>query len=372
MPDLLRPRGQEAIALIRRLCETGRFLHDNAPDAQLNWTDERPAPRLTWQMAADGRQRLGFADCEGQPLHLRSLDGATLWFDTAQGRIGALEEDVDADALQLVEASPEVTPDEIAELGAALPNTLAGLDLPRPGAIRQAKRAAKQRTARLTLGRETARDGPRFYGSTVQLPTLTLRFLYDGLEVGEGDVDPRTVRDGEVVTLTRDPQWEAACATQLMEAGALPVDELKVHWPGERMMACDFVFADGEMNLHTLEMSDPHAAVDFAFRMVPELRREGWDIVETSNWPYRLSTETAELMITTQAEAGEAFQGNDWFSLGFKVEIGGKVVDVAPLVAAFLEQVREDWEKVPNVESLTQHLTKRHVSSTGARPAMSR
>ena len=361
LPDLLRPRGQDAIALIRRLCETGRFLHDTAPGAELSWSDEQPTPRLAWRMAADGRQRLGFADGAGQFLRPRSLEGATLWVDTAQGRIGALEEVVDADTLRLVEASPEVTADEVDAVGAALPDRLAGLDLPRPRSIRQTTRAARQRTARLTLGRETAHDGPRYFGTSVQLPTLTLRFDYDGLEVGEGDPDPRMVHDGKIVTLTRDPRWEAACVTRLMEAGALPVEELELHWPGERMMDCDFVFADGEMNLHTLEMSEARAALDFAFRVVPALRRDGWDVVETSKWPYRLSEEAAELAVTTRAEAGEAFRGNDWFSLGFQAEIGGKAVDVAPLIAAFLEQIREDWDEVPDVDTLAQHLAERPV-----------
>ena len=361
LPDLLRLRGDDAIALIRRLCETGRFLHDAAPDAQLRWSGDRPAPCLTWRMGADGRQRLGFAEGAGRPLHLRGLEGATLWIDAEQGRIGALEEAVGDDALQLVEASPEVAPDEIEALGAALPDTLAGLPLPRPRVVRQTRRAADERVARLTLGRESARDGPRYFGTAMQLPTLTLRFVYDGQEVGEGEGDPRMVRDGAIVTLTRDARWERACATRLMEAGALPVEELEVHWPGERMMACDFVFADGEMNLHTLEISDAREALDFAFRVVPALRRDGWEVIETSKWPYRLSDEAAALTVTTRREAGEAFQGNDWFSLGFQAEIGGKPVDVAPLLAAFLEQIREDWDEVPDVETLAQHLADRPV-----------
>ena len=361
LPDLLRPRGQDAIALIRRLCETGRFLHDNAPGAELSWSGEQPAPRLAWSIAADGGQRLGFADGAGQFLHLRSLEGATLWVDTAQGRIGALAEAVDADTLRLVEASPEVAPDEVDALGAALPDSLAGLDLPRPRSIRQTTRAARQRTARLTLGRETAHDGPRYFGTSVQLPALTLRFVYDGQEVWEGDADPRTVHDGEVVTLTRDHRWEAACVTRLMEAGALPVDELELHWPGERMMDCDFVFADGEMNLHTLEMSEARAALDFAFRVVPALRRDGWEVDRDLEMALSPERGAAELSVTTRAEAGEAFQGNDWFSLGFQAEIGGKPVDVAPLVAAFLEQIREDWDEVPDVETLAQHLADRPV-----------
>ncbi|CUH07681.1 ATP-dependent helicase HepA [Jannaschia seosinensis] len=361
LPDLLRPKGQDAIALIRRLCDTGRFLHDTVPGAQLNWSEDRPAARLAWRMAADGRQRLSFVEADGQPLHLRSLDGAALWVDPAKGRIGALEGAVDADALQLVEASPDIAPNETEALGVSLPDTLAGLDLPRPRTVRQTRRKAKQRVARLILGRESARDGPRFYGTAMQLPTLTLRFVYDGQEVAEGGADPQMVGDGEIVTLTRDSRWEAACATRLMEAGALPVEELEIHWPGERMMDCDFVFADGEMNLQTLEVSDERAALDFAFHVVPELRRDGWEVIETPTWPYRLSEEAAELTVTTEAEAGEAFQGNDWFSLGFQAEIGGKPVDVAPLVAAFLEQIREDWDEVPDVDTLRQHLIDRPV-----------
>lgn len=361
LPELLRPRGQDAIALIRRLCETGRFLHDQAPEAQLTWSEDRPALRLAWRMAADGRQRLGFVDAADHALHLRSLDGAALWVDAANGCIGALDEAVGADLVQLVETSPDVGPEEVDALGAALPDTLAGLDLPRPRHIRQTRRAARLRFARLTLGAESARDGPGYWSGLVQLPTLTLRFVYDGQEVRDGDADPRMVAEDEIVTLTRDHGWEAACATRLMEAGALPVDELEIHWPGERMADCDFVFADGEMNLHGLEISNMREALDFAFRVVPELCRDGWEIIETRKWPYRLSEEAAELAVTTRAEAGEAFQGNDWFSLGFQAEIGGKPVDVAPLVAAFLEQLRDEWEELPDVETLAQHLADRPV-----------
>ncbi|MGI3213036.1 SNF2-related protein [Roseovarius tibetensis] len=361
LPSFMRPKGDDAVALIRRLCDTGRFLHDNAPDAQLTWCDARPEPRLAWRMMADGSQRLGVEDAAGQPLQLRGMDDATLWIDTGRGQIGVLAHAVDTEVLRVVDAAPEVAPHEAEALGAALPDTLAGLDLPRPRVIRQSRRAATQQFARLTLGAETARNGPRYWGGSVQLPTLALRFVYDGQEVWDGDTDPRMIADDEIVTLTRDLAWEASCATTLMKAGAVPVEELEIHWPGKRMAECDFVFADGEMNLQSLEISDMREALDFAFRVVPELRRDGWEVIETPKWPYRLSEEAAELAVTTRAEAGEAFQGNDWFSLGFQAEIGGKPVDVAPLVAAFLEQVRDEWEDLPDVETLAQHLACRPV-----------
>ena len=361
LPDLLQPEGEKAVALLRRLCETGRFLHDSAPDALLNWSETRPEARLGWRMTANDGQRLCFEDASGQPLDLRGLDGATLWIDRERGQIGALEGTLGDDVLRLVEGAPEIARHEVMALGAALPDRLAGLPLPRPCTIRQTRRAAIRRFARLILGAETARDGPRHWDNSMQLPTLALRFVYDGQEVCEGDADPSMVAGGEIVTLTRDPGWEADCARRLMAAGALRVGEMEVHWPGEAMMKCDFVFADGEMNLHTLEVLDVRSALDFAFRTVPGLHDEGWEVVETPKWPYLLSEETASLTVETRTEAGEAFQGADWFSLGFQAEIGGGQVDVAPLVAAFLEQIRDEWEEVPDVATLAQHLAGRPV-----------
>ena len=361
LPEIIRPKGADLIALIRRLCDTGRFLHDSAPDAHLAWSMASPTPRLAWQMAADGSQRLGFEDETGRPLDLRGMDGATLWLDRGKGQIGALAQAVETEVLRLVAASPEIAPHEVGALARALPDTLGGLELPRPTAPRQIRRAATQRIARLTLGAETARDGPRSWGNSVQLPTLTLRFVYDGQEVPEGGENPRRLEEGQIVTLARDPDWEGACATTLMRAGALRVEELETHWPGERMMKCDFVFADGEMNMHSLEMSRADAALDFAFRTLPALRRDGWEVIETPRWPFRLSTEAASLTVATRPEAGAAFQGNDWFSLGFQAEIGGKAVDVAPLIAAFLEQSREEWEEVPELGALARHLSERPV-----------
>jgi superfamily II DNA or RNA helicase len=361
LPDLLRPKGEQAIALIRRLCDTGRFLHHNAADAHLTWCETRHEARLGWRMAADGSQKLGFEDATGTALQLRGLDDATLWIDTETGRIGALARALNTAVLQLVASSPKVVPDQAEALGAALPETLAGFELPRPHSMRSTRRAARERFARLTLGAETARDNLRRWGDSLQLPTLTLRFVYDGQEVWEGDTDPRMVSDGEIVTLTRDHRWEATCVMRLTAAGALPIDELEFHRPGERMMACDLVFADGEMNNHSLDFSRMEEALDFAFRVVPELRHDGWEVVETPKWPYRLSEEPAALTVATLSAPGEAFQGIDWFSLGFQAEIGGKPVDVAPLVAAFLEQVRADWDDVPDVESLAQHLADRPI-----------
>ena len=283
-----------------------------------------------------------------------------LWVDTG-GQIGAVTQGLSEDVLRLVTTSSKVSPTEAPALAKSLPETLYGWPLPRPRTLRQIHRSATSRQVRLTLGAETAKDGPRYYGMSVTLPTLTLRFLYEGLEAPEDGGHVTRIEDGQIVTLSRDLDWEGACAERLMQAGALQPEILEHHWPSEKMLHCDFVFVDGEENPETFELTSLDDAKTFAFRTIPALRRDGWEVIETPKWPYKISDEPVDLSVETQTAGGAAFQGNDWFSLGFTAEIGGKPVDVAPLIAAFLRQMRRDWDTVPDVEALTAHLAENPV-----------
>ena len=246
LSTLLRPRGEAAVALIRRLCETGRFLSAARPDAHLAWSDTTPTPELSWRTDEVGRQRLGVADGAGHALALHALDGATIWCDAGSGLIGQLAIPVPAHVIGLVQSSPGIDPEDAAAMRAALPDALGDLALPRPRAFRRVERAPAQRVARLTLGAGPARAGPRRWGGQVQLPALALRFVYDGFEIGPEDAAPRRVEGDEIVTLRRDPKWEADCAIRLQEAGALPVEMLETVRPSERLLRWDFAFAEGE------------------------------------------------------------------------------------------------------------------------------
>ena len=141
-----------------------------------------------------------------------------------------------------------------------------------------------------------------------------------------------------------------------MDAGALMIEDLETYLPVHGMQDWDFAFAEGELNLHTLEESSERDALDFAFKVVPKLCAEGWEVHETPSWPFKLSAQETHLTVETGRAGGSAFQGNDWFSLGFKVEIDGKSVDAAPLIAAFLQQLSSASDDVPTIEELTAHL----------------
>lgn len=356
LPDQLRPNGGDAVALVRRLCDTGRFFHSNLPDADLTWSETCPSPQLSWRVTETGMQRLGFEDEAGQGLELLALNGGGLWIDRDCGQIGALAVPVDAPVLRLVKASPQVAPDEAALLAPQLPNKLGRFALPAPRGIERKRRSPTVKTVRLTLSTEAARDGERYWGDSVQVPTLSLEFFYDGQKGGADGSDPVMVEDGVVITLVRDNVWEEDCAACLRQAGAVPVEDLEHHWPSERMMERDFALATGEVHPETFDAVGEDDVLDFAFRIVPDLRRDGWEVIETRKWPYRLSDEAVQLTVSTQDDAGETFQGNDWFSLGFQIDLGGKQVDVAPLVAGFLQQLRGQWSDSPDPDILAQYL----------------
>jgi superfamily II DNA or RNA helicase len=226
------------------------------------------------------------------------------------------------------------------------------------------QRPADERKARLVLGSAKAHEGYGRHRISVSLPTLTLRFLYDGHEVGLHDqAEPRFVEGSELVILTRDLIWEEACYERLQHAGAIPVEDLEFHSPTDQLMECDFAFADGEFNLMTLTDCHKGDALTFAFHTVPVLRAEGWDIDITAKWPFRLTQAETQLLVETRPQPGDRFEGHGWFDLGFQVEINGKRHDMAPLIAAFLEQLGADYAKdqLPDPDALRDILAARPI-----------
>jgi superfamily II DNA or RNA helicase len=363
LPEIFRPKAEAMIQILQTLCSTGRFLYIDQPDALLVWSEEEPEPALGWVVWEDGRQGLAFQNARGASLQLFALGEASLWIDHTTGKIGRLANPVNEEIIRLITTGPAIEPRDVPNVAIGLPERLGNLALPRPKLTREVRRAARERTACLVLSSEQARDGLHYYSLSTQLPTLTLSFAYEGHVVSSLDSTPRFIEGDDVVMLERDLDWELECGLCLMKAGAVPIDELEVHWPGERMAACDYVFAEGEMNLQLHEVTTALDARDFAFRTVPALKREGWQITEENTWPFKLMEEEARLSVQTRTEAGPDFQGHDWFALGFSVELGGQSLDVAPLVAGFLEQFQSEWDDgaLPDVETLRMALVEQPV-----------
>jgi len=362
LPDVLRAADQLDTSLLTEICDTGRALAEAAPEAQLAWSDEIIPLNLGWSLGDDGGSRLGFVAIDGSALQVARFGQTGIWLHPTHKTIGELAQVPAVDLIRLVTSCPVIARDDMARLASALPEQLGGLALPRPMLPNTARRPARTRQAQLTLASANAHQGLYRYGrASVTLPCFSLRFLYEGHAVSLMEADePRFIEDNTLVTLQRDHEWENECHVLIQESGAIPIDELELHSPSDGLARHDFVFADGELNELTFETSRINAALEFTARVLPTLATQGWEIEITSKWPYQIEEAETRLSVETAGASGETFGGYGWFDLGFKVEVAGKIHDLAPLIAAYLEQLGHEFgDGLPDVDELRAHLVAR-------------
>ncbi|NKB53666.1 MAG: hypothetical protein GKR97_15855 [Rhizobiaceae bacterium] len=348
IPEVLRRPPSAGADMIARICKTERCFASNDTRCKLIWSEESRRADLTWTVQPSGTQRLGFS--AGEVLWVGS---DPIWMDVDAGTIGCFAEKISQEIVRLVEQSPDFDPDDLPMIAKTLPEHLGSLPLPKPVPIKQVMRAPENRVVKLKLDMAKTRLQRWYRKPALSLPTLTLRFDYDGVDVAFEDfTSPKLVNGAEVITLERDSAWEERCYQRLADAGAIPPFEGDFT-PGDKMQDANLVFPE----------APSHDAMRFTFDILPQLRSEGWQIKENPKWPYRLSAAEVQLSVSTQAEAGEGFQGHDWFSFGFQARIGSKDLDIAPIIAAFLEQVADNYdpEALPDLATLTQDLVPRQI-----------
>lgn len=353
LPAVIRNRHVDIASILRRLAATGRFLLEDDAEAVLTWSETRVEARLNWVMTPDGKQVLKFTDEMSSPIDLRSRGGVAFWFNRKTKELGEVMQPLGEEILRLVNAAPALSAADIKPVVTSMPERLAGLPIPRPHLSKNIRRDAERKVPKLTLSAASAKDGPTYWASSVKLPALKLEFVYDGVAVSPFDRKlPHILENEDVITLSRDEAWEQSCMKRLMEADAIPVEDLQNVFPSEKLLQSDYVFSDGEDNIFTQRLSREKSALDFTFTVIPQLREEGWDIHEDLSWPYHVSHQEAQFVVQTQHEKGQEFLSNDWFSFGFEVHIGNKKIDAAQVIAEALKQIRQDFEEIPPLDDL--------------------
>jgi superfamily II DNA or RNA helicase len=367
LPEALQSGSPLGAALLQALCETGRFLAEaQEPESILGWSDNVVSPALGWRLTEHGFQILDFIRPNGSSVGMTRFGGDGFWIDRANREIGRLDAEPSDELRRLVQECPPMRHEDLASIAATLPSHLVGFALPTPKIPGAVRRAPRFMHAQLTLSAANAyqRFSQRYGRTTVSLPTLRLRFVYDGQMVDLLDPsDLHRIEGGDLVTLERDRAWEDTCVDSLLAAGALPVEDMEMHAASDRLMTFDYVFADGEFREGSLAPSRLGQALPFVFQTVPKLIAEGWQVDITPQWPFRPETAATQIVVETRGTSGERFAGHGWFDIGFSVEIGGKRHDLAPLIAAFFAQVAIDFdgEAWPDEDALRALLADRPV-----------
>ena len=91
------PEGEELVALVRGIVETGRARADDVRGMALSWAAPRRC-ELSWEVDGAGRQRVAARDDAGARLTLLPFP-TPLFLDPETGEIGAAETGEDIDVL---------------------------------------------------------------------------------------------------------------------------------------------------------------------------------------------------------------------------------------------------------------------------------
>ncbi len=321
---------------------------------------ERAEPQ--WISAARGEQRLTFVAGGGRSFDdILPLDPPH-YVDLEKGIAGVIETDLPHAFAVEVARAPAVAPSEAAIVKETMRQRLAkggksdapapsgeadGVDdaasmLPLPEAPDNIETRIVTPVPRLDLFALHLRVKPHlaWYLQEVRhegaflLPLARLSFNYGGDTVHSASPEQIIERiEGDRVILTpRDAKAEGAALSRLTDLGFRALNNMPFDAPpdhtGDLFLTPSQVSSPYEL-LQTCD--DPSRFLAFGSETVPELVRDGWEVVMSDDYPYRIAEGTAEWW----ADLGEG-SGIDWFSFELGIAFEGHRVNLVPQLAEML------------------------------------
>jgi superfamily II DNA or RNA helicase len=169
------------------------------------------------------------------------------------------------------------------------------------------------------------------------LPIARLSFDYGGENThgrASGDVLER-MEDGKLILMPRDGKAETAAAKRLAKLGFAPISALPFSVRPEHREDLFQAPADLSSPYEILRACDePSRFLAFSAETVPELVAQGWQVVFSDDYPYRIADGTAEWW----ADTGEG-SGIDWFSFEMGVEFEGRRINLVSQLASILSRL---------------------------------
>ncbi len=340
------PEGDELVALVRGIVETGRARADDVRGMALSWAPPRRC-ELSWEVDAGGRQRVAARDETGSALTLLPFP-TQLFMDPNTGEIGVAETGLPARLAAWFAAAPPVERGSVDAVAAKLSRVGQNAPVPKPHRVEERNDVRPEPVLRL-FGREHrpmryAHDGRRVVsagrGDAVFYPCVRLEIVYPGAgkRVRAAEGDDIAVRDGDrYAVVRRDRAREEGFLETLREAARPHAwsdgERLRYGLGGEdELPDADIVFPPAGGG----DEDASGAGAGFAARAAPRLRAAGWRIEVEESWPFRLRE--GPVAFSTALEDAE----NDWFSLRLSLEADGNRFDVAPIVLQLVAELPVD------------------------------
>lgn len=281
---------------------------------------------LSWEVDDKGDQRVSIAKTPDRLL----LPLSPPWYlDPASGQAGPVDTGLAAPVAETLAAAPRISARLAGNLSQALQQSFPGQPLPAPRPMETQHRDDVQPVPHLRLRSE--KDDLYYPGEPEPWEDYAEFWLdYDGVPVHPMDEEPTLVhRRGEGLELILRHADDEIKYFELLLALGLQPDPMETE--DEHQVLLLEGEADGWYQL--------------ILDTVPQLRAQGWRIEISDDFRYRL-IEADEWYATL-----DETPGNDWFSLELGVDVDGERVNILPILASYLRQIKT-MEDLRNLREL--------------------
>ncbi len=172
-------------------------------------------------------------------------------------------------------------------------------------------------------------EGSSFSSEYREIRTAALRlsFDYDGTRVEAEDptveVYVTSALPGRASVIARNFSAEARARRHLESLGPLEIDAL-----------ADCIPAPGHEANYLVDLEgDPDVLCHFSAHILPQLRSSGWKIEQREDYPFDVVSDA-----TWYSSISPAPDQPNWFELELGVDVGGKRVDLLPLLLELLQE----------------------------------
>ena len=324
----ISPFNKESGIILEQIIATGRCYWRSLDTPALSLEGPRKA-QLQWILHPDGKQTPRF---EVVPPAEYILPLQSPWYlDIATHCCGPLETGL-PDKVTASMATTSVSVERAAQYGLELSKRCAGLSVPLPKVYSVIKNGIAQPVPHLKLFLQSIKisaQARRNHSSQYENVELArLSFNYNGLLVNaalkcESVLQPH---DGQLLEIPRNLQLEQEVLAKLSAFGFVAAAKSE-----------EFVAA--KENLNDLYLPGPRRHKDliiFSVKVVPELRRLGWQIEIDADYPYRVAEGVEWYADLKKVEK------KDWFGLELGVIVDQQHINLLPVLLSLLHDYAQE------------------------------
>lgn len=310
--------------------------HWAAPNPIILNLAESKTAEVSWQTDDKGTQELVFQFSEGTPSDYQIVIIDKPWYiNKKTGQMGLFNTHLDLRLLKMLLSAPKLPPNAAEKLVNVLDESYKFDLVTRPKLLTTNSLETVTPRVRLKLYQaplfKNGFDKSTWKTMQINKPLAALTFDYNnGNEIQWHDSREtlNLVNDKVVNIIKRNKKIENRAYETLINHGTVPLEKLSEYtqFKQNKEWLKEFI-------LETL-YCDP---LNFSYRVLPELQRQGWEIEISPDYPYQIIKEEIDEWYSTIEEEKGTY---NWFNLELGIILGEEKINLLPVLQQLLKKLQ--------------------------------